>query len=32
MNARTKYIINEIGTACLMVGGIIFFLLLSAPQ
>lgn len=31
MNARTKYIINEIGTAALMVGGIIFLLMLGSP-
>lgn len=32
MSESTKYWINEIGTACLMVGAIIFFTMLGAPQ
>ena len=31
MSERTKYIINEIGTAALMVGSIVFLLLLVSP-
>ena len=32
MSESTKYWVNEIGTACLMIGAIIFLLMLSAPQ
>ena len=32
MSEKTKFIINEIATACLLIGGIVFFMMLSAPQ
>lgn len=32
MSEKTKFIINEIATAALLIGGIVFFMMLSAPQ